>query len=66
MPSVNSKEEKKKIELTDKKAANKWMIEAKDNPPNTVKTPKAKELLLWKKLTEGATKEVNKEDRENK
>ena len=66
MPNVNSKEEKEKLELTDKKAAHRWIIEAKDNPPHTVRTPRVKELLLWKKLAEESTKKAQKEEKEDK
>ena len=66
MPNVVSKEEKEKPELTDKKAAHKWIIEAKDNIPHTVRAPRARELLLWKKIAEESTKKEQKGEKEDK
>ena len=66
MPNVVSKEKKEEPKLTDKKAANRWMVEAKDNIPHTVKAPKAKELLLWRKLIGKAARKGQEEEKEDK
>ena len=66
MPKVVSKEKKEEPELTDKKAANKWMVEAKDNTPHAVRTPKARELQLWRRLVEKSAKKGQEGEKEDK
>ena len=66
MPNVVSKEEKEKTELTDKKIANKWIVEGKGKIPHTVKASGTIELLRWKKLVEKAAKKKQEEDKKDK
>ena len=41
-------------------------VSTPNNPPHTVRTPRVKELLLWKKLAEESTKKAQKEEKEDK
>ena len=66
MPNVVSKEEKEKPELTDKKVANRWIVEGKGKVPHTVRAPGMRELLRWKKLAEESAKKEQKEEKEDK
>ena len=66
MPNVVSKEKKEEPELTDKKAANRWMVEAKNNIPHEVRTPKARELQLWGRLIEKSKKKGQEGEKEDK
>ena len=44
MPNVVSKEKKEEQELTDRKVANRWMIEGKNKIPHEVRTQKDRKM----------------------
>ena len=66
MPNVVSKEEKEKTELTDKKIANRWIVEGKGKIPHTVRAPGTRELLRWRKLAEKSAKKEQEEVKKDK
>ena len=66
MPNVVSKEKKEEQEPTDRKVANRWMVEGKNKIPHEVRTQKARELQLWGKLIEKSKKEGQEGKKEDK
>ena len=66
MPNVVSKEKKEEPELTDRKVANRWMVEGKNKIPHEVRTPKARELQFWGKLIGKLKKKGQEGEKEDK